>query len=67
MERHKFETLADFKGKSLEFCTTHADLVRRQAERKAAQRAAAQPQAAPGDNEWHGDKFVQQSNALARG
>src|SRR5271167_3360997 len=41
MEKHKFETLADFKGKSLPYFTTHADLVKRQAERKAAQKAAA--------------------------
>src|SRR5262245_25163286 len=36
MEKHKFETLADFKGHSLDYFTTHADLVKRQAERKAA-------------------------------
>ncbi len=41
MAKHKFETLADFKGKSLDYFTTHADLVKRQAERKAAQKAAA--------------------------
>src|ERR1700709_1845784 len=41
MAKHKFETLADFKGKSLEYFTTHADLVKRQTERKAAQEAAA--------------------------
>ncbi len=41
MAKHKFETLADFKGKSLDYFTTHADLVQRQAERKAAQKAAA--------------------------
>ena len=44
MEKHKFETLADFKGKSLAYFTTHADLVKRQAERKAAQKAAAATQ-----------------------
>ena len=31
MEKHKFETLADFKGKSLDYFTTHAELVRMQA------------------------------------
>ena len=41
MEKHKFETLADFKGKSLQYFTTHADLVQTQGERKAAQKAAA--------------------------
>ena len=69
MTKHKFETLADFKGKSLPYFTTHADLVRRQGERKAAQKAAA---AAPkkvvtADGEWSGDSFVQQSDALSKG
>src|SRR5271169_2374210 len=41
MAKHKFETLADFKGKALPYFTTHADLVVRQADRKAAQKAAA--------------------------
>ncbi|MDQ6632207.1 MAG: NAD-dependent dihydropyrimidine dehydrogenase subunit PreA [Verrucomicrobiota bacterium] len=69
MDKHKFETLADFKGKSLDYFTTHADLVKRQGERKAAQKAAA---AAPkkmvqADGEWSGDEFVKQSDALSRG
>lgn len=69
MEKHKFGTLADFKGKSLPYITTHADLVARQANRKAAQKAAA---AAPkkvvsADGEWSGDSFVQQSDALSKG
>ena len=68
MDKHKFNTLADFKGKSLPYFTTHADLVKRQTERKAAQKAAA---AAPkkmvqADGEWSGDDFVKQSNDLAR-
>lgn len=70
MAKHKFETLADFKGKSLDYFTTHADLVKRQTERKTAQKAAAT--AAPAkkmvqaDGEWTGDDFVKQSAALAR-
>jgi dihydroorotate dehydrogenase subfamily 1 len=68
METHKFATLADFKGRSLDYFTTHADLVRRQGERKAAQKAAeAQKKMVSADGEWSGDSFVQQSNALARG
>jgi dihydropyrimidine dehydrogenase (NADP+)/dihydropyrimidine dehydrogenase (NAD+) subunit PreA len=63
MEKHSFETLADFKGKSLEFFTTHADLVRRQRERKDAQKASKMIQA---DSEWTGDQFVEQSQALSR-
>jgi dihydroorotate dehydrogenase subfamily 1 len=71
MAKHKFETLADFKGKSLDYFTTHADLVKRQADRKAAQKAAAAA-AAPAkkmvqaDGEWTGDDFVKQSQALSR-
>src|SRR6202453_3410406 len=42
MEKHKFNTLADFKGKSLPYFTTHYELVQKQAQRKAAQKAAAQ-------------------------
>jgi dihydropyrimidine dehydrogenase (NADP+)/dihydropyrimidine dehydrogenase (NAD+) subunit PreA len=64
MAKHQFGTLADFKGKSLEFITTHADLVRRQAERKAAKKAAAKVVAS--DGEWSGDEFVKQSDALSR-
>src|SRR3954462_10870539 len=40
MEKHKFETISDFKGKSLDYFTTHAELVRMQGDRKAAQKAA---------------------------
>jgi dihydroorotate dehydrogenase subfamily 1 len=65
MEKHKFETLADFKGKSLDYFTTHADLVKRQADRKAAQKAAAGAKVVKSDAEWHGDEFVKQSQALA--
>lgn len=77
MEKHGFETLADFKGRSLDYFTTHAELVRMQTERKAAQKAAAAAAAeagarspgkmVAGDHEWSGEEFVKQSNALARG
>jgi dihydropyrimidine dehydrogenase (NADP+)/dihydropyrimidine dehydrogenase (NAD+) subunit PreA len=71
MEKHKFETLADFKGKSLDYFTTHAELVRMQRERKDAQKAAADEAAGKkmvrADDQWSGDEFVKQSDALARG
>jgi len=67
MAKHKFETLADFKGKSLDYFTTHADLVKRQTERKAAQKAAAATKVVKADGEWRGDEFVKQSDALSRG
>src|SRR5580698_3021502 len=66
MEKHKFETLADFKGKSLDYFTTHADLVKRQQERKAAQKAATASKMVKNDAEWSGDEFVKQSAALSR-
>jgi dihydroorotate dehydrogenase subfamily 1 len=66
MAKHKFETLADFKGKSLDYFTTHADLVKRQSERKAAQKAAPK-NVVKADGEWRGDEFVKQSDALSKG
>ncbi len=67
MEKHQFETLADFKGHSLDYFTSHADLVVRQTARKAAQKAAADAQkTVANDAEWSGDDFVKQSDALAR-
>jgi dihydroorotate dehydrogenase subfamily 1 len=69
MAKHKFETPADFKGKSLDYFTTHADLVQKQAARKAAQKAAAAAgtKVVKSDGEWTGDEFVKQSDALSRG
>jgi len=65
MAKHQFETLADFKGKSLEYFTTHADLVKRQAERKATQKSAG-ARVVKADGDWQGDEFVKQSDALTR-
>jgi hypothetical protein len=62
MEKHGFATLADCKGRSLDYLTTHADLVRKQAARKAAQKAAT---AVKTDSDWSGDTFVQQTNSLS--
>ena len=66
MAKHQFETLADFKGKSLPYFTTHADLVKRQTERKAAQKAAEAKKVVKSDTEWTGDEFVKQSDALSK-
>ena len=38
MERHKFDRIEDFKGHSLSYFTTHADLVERQAAARAEKR-----------------------------
>jgi dihydropyrimidine dehydrogenase (NADP+)/dihydropyrimidine dehydrogenase (NAD+) subunit PreA len=66
MAKHKFETLADFRGKSLPYFTTHADLVQKQTARKSAQKAAA-AKVVKSDGEWSGDEFVKQSDALSKG
>lgn len=69
MEHHQFQTLADFRGHSLQFFTTHHDLVRRQAEARSARAAAVKPdgQSVKTDHEWRGDDFVRQTDSLARG
>lgn len=66
MEKHKFNTLCDFRGHSLQYFSTHADLVRRQAEAKAMAKAKAEGKVTK-DGEWKGDEFVKQSEQLARG
>ena len=65
MTKHKFETIADFKGHSLQYFTTHADLVKRQAEAKALAKSKAAGMVVK-DTEWQGDQFVKQSDALSR-
>jgi dihydropyrimidine dehydrogenase (NADP+)/dihydropyrimidine dehydrogenase (NAD+) subunit PreA len=68
MENHKFERIEDFKAHSLQFFTTHADLVRRQSEARAAKKAEHdRKKMIKSDAEWHGEDFVKQTEALARG
>lgn len=67
MEKHKFETLADFKGHSVQYFTTHADLVKRQAAAREAKKAEHAKKMIKSDAEWAGDDFVKQTDALARG
>jgi dihydroorotate dehydrogenase subfamily 1 len=65
MEKHRFQSLDDFKGHSLQFITTHADLVRRQAAARELKRAASRKKMITTDAHWDGDEFVEQSDALA--
>jgi dihydropyrimidine dehydrogenase (NADP+)/dihydropyrimidine dehydrogenase (NAD+) subunit PreA len=65
MAKHNFETLADFKGHSLQYFTTHADLVERQAQARAAAKTKAEGMVVK-DAQWQGDQFVKQSEALSR-
>jgi len=63
MDQHGFNTIEDFRGHSLQYFTTHSDLVKRQAEAKAAKKAAKEGMVTE-DTAWEGDKFVEQSNKL---
>lgn len=63
MDKHKFTSIEQFRGKSLQYFTTHADLVKRQAEAKAAEKAAAKGMVTK-DAAWTGDGFVEQSRKL---
>lgn len=65
MAKQKFETLSQFKGHSLQYFTTHADLVKRQAEAKALAKAKAKGVVVK-DGEWQGNEFVKQTENLAR-
>jgi dihydropyrimidine dehydrogenase (NADP+)/dihydropyrimidine dehydrogenase (NAD+) subunit PreA len=68
MEKHKFERIEDFKGYSVQFFTTHADLVKRQADARAAKKAEHERRKViQSDAEWKGEDFVTQTEALARG
>ncbi len=63
MERHGFARVEDFRGRSLRYFTTHAELVRRQHEVKAAERAAKAGMVTR-DAAWQGDRFVEQTSRL---
>ncbi|MEZ6243264.1 MAG: NAD-dependent dihydropyrimidine dehydrogenase subunit PreA [Phycisphaerales bacterium] len=63
MDQHGFETIEGFRGQSLRYFTTHADLVKRQAAAKAAERNE-KAGIITKDTAWEGDKFVEQSDKL---
>ncbi|RNC80980.1 MAG: NAD-dependent dihydropyrimidine dehydrogenase subunit PreA [Phycisphaera sp.] len=63
MDKHGFNSIEEFRGHSLKYFSTHADLVRRQAEAKATQKAANEGMVTK-DTAWEGDNFVAQSSKL---
>ena len=63
MESHGFETIDDFRGASLPYFSTHADLVARQAKAKAVAKARREGMVEK-DAQWSGDEFVAQSDRL---
>lgn len=66
MAAKNFQTINDFKGHSLQYFTSHAELVKRQVQAKVA-KAAAIKKVITGDGEWKGDEFVEQTDELSRG
>jgi dihydropyrimidine dehydrogenase (NADP+)/dihydropyrimidine dehydrogenase (NAD+) subunit PreA len=63
MEKHNFETLDDFRGASIPYFSTHADLVIRQAKAKAEAKARREGMIEK-DAQWSGEDFVEQSDKL---
>ncbi|MBC8201970.1 MAG: NAD-dependent dihydropyrimidine dehydrogenase subunit PreA [Planctomycetes bacterium] len=63
MENHDFTTIDDFRGASIPYFSTHADLVSRQAKAKAEAKARREGMIEK-DAQWSGDDFVEQSDKL---
>ncbi len=60
MDQHGFHSLGEFRGHSLRYFTTHADLV----ERQAAAKAAMNDDVVQEDTDWSSERFVEQSAQL---
>jgi len=63
MDQHGFDTIDDFRGASLPYFSTHADLVDRQTKAKAEAKARRDDMIQK-DAQWSGDDFVKQSDRL---
>ncbi|KAG6625444.1 dihydropyrimidine dehydrogenase (NADP(+)), chloroplastic-like [Carya illinoinensis] len=63
MKAHNFSSIEDFKGVSLQYFTTHMDLVQRQQE--AIQQRKAIRKGLKSDKDWTGDGFVKESESMA--
>uniref|UniRef100_U5FPE1 dihydropyrimidine dehydrogenase (NADP(+)) n=1 Tax=Populus trichocarpa TaxID=3694 RepID=U5FPE1_POPTR len=62
MKMHNFSSIEDFRGASLEYFTTHMDLVRRQQE--AIQQRKAIKKGLQSDKDWTGDGFVKETESM---
>ncbi|KAJ3694868.1 hypothetical protein LUZ60_000245 [Juncus effusus] len=62
MRKHDFSTIEDFRGVSLQYFTTHTDLVRRQKE--AIEQRKASRKGLQSDKDWTGDGFVKESESM---
>ena len=63
MDSHGFKTIEEFRGHSLQYFTTHAELVRRQSAMKKILKASRSDMVTE-DQNWNGDRFVDQSHGL---
>lgn len=61
MQKHGFNSIAEFKGHSLPYMTTHMELVRMQ---KEAIERKRQKVGLANDKEWTGEEFVKQSESM---
>lgn len=64
MLKHNFKSIAEFKGASLPYFTTHSDLVTRQREAVAAKKAGTGRVGLKSDAEWSGDDFVKNADSM---
>ncbi|KAG8484137.1 hypothetical protein CXB51_022946 [Gossypium anomalum] len=62
MKKHNFKSIEDFRGVSLQYFTTHTDLVRRQQE--AIRERKAIKKGLQSDKEWTGDGFVKETESM---
>ncbi|KAF5445560.1 hypothetical protein F2P56_034606 [Juglans regia] len=62
MKAHNFSSIEDFRGVSLQYFTTHTDLVQRQQE--AIQQRKAIRKGLKSDKDWTGDGFVKESESM---
>ncbi|GLU12846.1 hypothetical protein SLE2022_295040 [Rubroshorea leprosula] len=62
MKMHNFSSIEDFRGVSLQYFTTHMDLVQRQQE--AIRQRKAIKKGLQSDKDWTGDGFVKESESM---
>ncbi|KAL4316659.1 hypothetical protein S245_052861 [Arachis hypogaea] len=62
MRKHNFTSIEDFRGASLQYFTTHTDLVQRQQE--AIRQRKAIKKGLQSDKDWTGDGFVKESESM---
>ncbi|KAL7114454.1 hypothetical protein ACP275_04G122200 [Erythranthe tilingii] len=62
MKKHNFSSIEDFRGASLEYFTTHTDLVRMQQE--AIRERKAIKKGLQSDKDWTGDGFVKETESM---